>query len=79
MYYHIQELESHPSSEPSPLANSSMSDTFVYIYTSGTTGMPKPAVFDHFRLLTGAVIAAGHIDLKYRIINVFTRCDVVGT
>ncbi len=35
----------------------------VYIYTSGTTGLPKPAYFDHFRLLTGAVIAGDHLDI----------------
>ena len=38
-------------------------DTLVYIFTSGTTGMPKPAFCDHFRILSGAMIAADTIGI----------------
>ena len=39
-------------------------DTLVYIFTSGTTGMPKPAYCDHFRILSGAMIAADTIGVS---------------
>lgn len=59
-----EELENYPCDQFPHDCDLKTQDTLVYIFTSGTTGMPKSAYCDHFRILSGAMIAADTIGIS---------------